>query len=167
MLFRSNIIKQFIIDNCLPIEEKNKDDLLMYYTDLGWLLMYFEEYQYARGPLEKALELSGKEDRPNALNNLGRLYASIGLYDEAEKLLREVFTYYEGVSKKDPQALAELAESQSYMGLLYLNQGNPDAATVYLEQALSNYKEYSRTSDSRKDAIEQTGKWLEKAKASL
>ena len=162
-----NILKQFIIDNCLSIEVKNRDDLLMYYTELGWFLMYFEEYKYARKPLEKALELSGKEDRPNALNNLGRLYASIGLYDEAEKLLREVVTYYEGAPKKNLPALGEIAESQSYMGLLYLNQGNPAAATVYLEQALNNYKDYSRFSDSRKEDVEQTEQWLEKAKASL
>ncbi len=162
-----NLIKQFVIDNCLSIEEKNRDGLSMYYTNLGWFLMDFEEYQYARKPLEKALELSSKEDRPNALNNLGRLYASIGLYDEAEKLLREAFTYLDGADKKDSLALARLAENQSYMGLLYLNQGNPAAATVYLEQALNNYKDYSRFSDSRKDAIEQTEQWLEKAKASL
>ena len=162
-----NFIKQFVIDNCLSIEEKNRDGLSMYYTHLGWFLMDFEEYQYARKPLEKALELSSKEDRPNALNNLGRLYASIGLYAEAEKLLREAFTYLDGADKKDPQALAGLAENQSYMGLLYLNQGNPAAATVYLEKALSNYKEYSRTSDSRKEDIEQTERWLEKAKANL
>lgn len=162
-----NLIKQFVIDNCLSIEEKNRDGLSMYYTNLGWFLMDFEEYQYARKPLEKALELSSKEDRPNALNNLGRLYASIGLYDEAEKLLREASTYNEGLAKTDPQALGELAESQSYMGLLYLNQGNPAAATVYLEQALNNYKEFSRTSDSRKEDIEQTEQWLEKAKANL
>ena len=159
--------KQFLLDNFLNLEIKDKDAQASYYTSLGWYLMLLEEYGQARKPLEKALELSSKKNRPNAQNNMGRLYASIGLYDEAEKLLREAYTYFEGAAKKDSQSLAGLAESQSYMGLLYLNQGNPAAAAVYLEQALSNYKEYSRTSDSRKEEIEQTEQWLEKAKASL
>lgn len=159
--------KQFLLDNFLNLEIKDKDAQASYFTALGWFLMLLEEYDQARKPLEKALELSDKENRSNALNNLGRLYASIGLYDEAEKLLREAFTYFDGADKKDSRVLAGLAESQSYMGLLYLNQGNPAAATVYLEQALSNYKEYSRLSDSRKEDIEQTEQWLEKAKANL
>ena len=160
--------KQFFLDNFLNLEIKDKRSQAGYYTDMGWTLMILEEYDLARKPLEKALDLSGKEDRPNALNNLGRLYASIGLYAEAEKLLREAFTYLDGADKKDPKALGELAESQSYMGLLYLNQGNPAAATVYLEQALNNFKEYSRTFDSRKeDIIKEAEQWLEKAKASL
>lgn len=160
-------LKQFMLDNFLNLEIKDKDAQASYYTTLGWYLMLLEEYDQARKPLEKALELAGKENRPNALNNLGRLYASIGLYDEAEKLLREASAHYEVVAKTNSWLLAGLAENQSYMGLLYLNQGNPAAATVYLEKALSNYKEYSRIFDSRKENHEQTEQWLEKAKASL
>lgn len=76
--------------------------------------------------LRRAIELSSKDELPEAYNALGYLYAEQGIkLDEAETLVR--------------RALKSVPKSGAYLdslGLIYLKQGKLDAAIENLEQAI-------------------------------
>ena len=76
--------------------------------------------------LRRAIELSSKDELPDAYNALGYLYAEQGIkLDEAETLVR--------------RALKSVPKSGAYLdslGLIYLKQGKLDAAIENLEQAI-------------------------------
>ena len=76
--------------------------------------------------LRRAIELSSKDELPDAYNALGYLYAEQGIkLDEAETLVRRAL-------KSAPKSGAYLDS----LGLIYFKQGKLDAAIENLEQAL-------------------------------
>lgn len=157
-------IKSFIIDVIVP--KSSKDNSEQFETSLGWYLLLLKEYQYAEKPLLNAMALCrNDESLANAKNNLGRLYACTGRFEEAERLLNEAKTYNEKESENNNDALRGYAESLSYLGLLFMRKGNYQAAVIYLEKALEIYNKYSITSDRYGSDIKQTEKWLEEARA--
>ena len=165
-----SLVKQFIIDNLVPVKFDDIVKQIAYDTELGCVLMLLREYDYARGPLEEASKLAKEDDaKANAKSNLGRLYVHIGKYKEADKLISEVCAYYGSLPEKDVNKTYGMAKSQSHKGFLMLSQGDYEVAVILLEKALALYDEYvKRPSHKYVDAyIEQTAQWLGQAKAKL
>ena len=85
-----------------------------------------DDVKQAEVYLRRAIDLSSKEELPDAYNALGYLYAEQGInLDEAEALVR--------------RALKSVPKSGAYLdslGLIYLKQGKLDAAIETLEQAI-------------------------------
>ena len=95
-------------------------------SGIGMAYQMQDDVKQAEVYLRKAIDLSSKEELPDAYNALGYLYAEQGInLDEAEALVR--------------RALKSVPKSGAYLdslGLIYLKQGKLDAAIETLEQAI-------------------------------
>ncbi len=95
-------------------------------SSIGIAYQMQDDVKRAEIHLRRAIELSSKDELPDAYNALGYLYAEQGIkLDEAETLVR--------------RALESAPKSGAYLdslGLIYLKQGKLDAAIENLEQAI-------------------------------
>ena len=95
-------------------------------SGIGMAYQMQDDVKRAEIYLRRAIELSTKEELPDAYNALGYLYAEQGInLDEAAAMVR--------------RALKSVPKSGAYLdslGLIYLKQGKLDAAIENLEQAL-------------------------------
>lgn len=95
-------------------------------SSIGIAYQMQDDVKRAEIHLRRAIELSSKDELPDAYNALGYLYAEQGIkLDEAETLVR--------------RALESAPNSGAYLdslGLIYLKQGKLDAAIENLEQAI-------------------------------
>ena len=95
-------------------------------SSIGIAYQMQDDVKRAEIHLRRAIELSSKDELPDAYNALGYLYAEQGIkLDEAETLVR--------------RALKSVPKSGAYLdslGLIYLKQGKLDAAIENLEQAI-------------------------------
>lgn len=95
-------------------------------SGIGMAYQMQDDVKRAEIHLRRAIELSSKDELPDAYNALGYLYAEQGIkLDEAETLVR--------------RALESVPKSGAYLdslGLIYLKQGKLDAAIENLEQAI-------------------------------
>ena len=95
-------------------------------SGIGMAYQMQDDVRRAEIYLRRAIELSSKEELPDAYNALGYLYAEQGInLDEAAALVR--------------RALKSVPKSGAYLdslGLIYFKQGKLDAAIENLEQAL-------------------------------
>jgi serine/threonine protein kinase/tetratricopeptide (TPR) repeat protein len=72
------------------------------------------------------------------MNTMGRVYMTLKLYDEADRLLVDALEIRE--RERGPRHV-EVAESLENLGWLRYNQGQPDGARDYGERALALYRE--------------------------
>ena len=102
------------------------DEYVPALSGIGMAYQMQNDVKRAENYLRRAIELSGKEELPDAYNALGYLYAEQGInLDEAAALVR--------------RALKSVPKSGAYLdslGLIYFKQGKLDAAIENLEQAL-------------------------------
>ena len=95
-------------------------------SSIGIAYQMQDDVKRAEIHLRRAIELSSKDELPDAYNALGYLYAEQGIkLDEAETLVR--------------RALESAPKSGAYLdslGLIYFKQGKLDAAIENLEQAI-------------------------------
>ena len=95
-------------------------------SGIGMAYQMQDDVKRAETYLRRAIELSTKEELPDAYNALGYLYAEQGInLDEAAAMVR--------------RALKSVPKSGAYLdslGLIYFKQGKLDAAIENLEQAL-------------------------------
>ena len=95
-------------------------------SGIGMAYQMQDDVKQAEVYLRRAIDLSSKEELPDAYNALGYLYAEQGInLDEAETLVR--------------RALKSVPKSGAYLdslGLIYFKQGKLDAAIENLEQAI-------------------------------
>ena len=102
------------------------DEYVPALSGIGMAYQMQDDVERAEIYLQRAIELSSKDELPDAYNALGYLYAEQGIkLDEAETLVRRAL-------KSAPKSGAYLDS----LGLIYLKQGKLDAAIENLEQAL-------------------------------
>lgn len=101
------------------------DEYVPALSGIGMAYQMKGDVKRAEVHLRRAINLSSKEELPDAYNALGYLYAEQGInLDEAETLVR--------------RALRSMPKSGAYLdslGLIYFKQGKLDAAIENLEQA--------------------------------
>ncbi|HEY9805495.1 MAG TPA: tetratricopeptide repeat protein, partial [Candidatus Obscuribacterales bacterium] len=126
----------------------DRPDAASAFTDLG--LLYEIVGQYSP-PLEfQEAGLAMRRDIGNALNqesitkvgqaatlnNIGRVYVSVGKYDQALKLHQQALAIYQELGDR-----AGEATTQNNLGQVYDHQKQPDQALKFYQQALQLYKQ--------------------------
>ena len=102
------------------------DEYVPALSGIGMAYQMRDDVEQAEIYLRRAIDLSSKEELPDAYNALGYLYAEQGInLDEAETLVRRAL-------KSAPKSGAYLDS----LGLIYFKQGKLDAAIENLEQAI-------------------------------